>query len=122
MTTVRRTSARLPATASSARIAREMISEVTGRADNPAIATIVTELVTNAVRHARAGPVVSIGQTGAVVRIEVFDDGPGRPVMAPADPDALSGRGMAIVDTVAERWGVDESRCGKTVWAEVTVD
>ncbi len=95
-----------------------MVRQVTARAESSRIALIVTELVTNAVSHGEA-PVFSVSWDGESVRIEVFDNGAGRPVVRPLDATATSGRGMALVDAVADRWGVEETPAGKTVWAEV---
>jgi anti-sigma regulatory factor (Ser/Thr protein kinase) len=115
------TSARLPASPVSARLAREMIREVLDEPIDDMVALIVSELVTNAVHHAGAAPVVSIELEGTKVRIEVFDNGPGRPVIGPVSTSATSGRGVALVDAVADRWGVEVAPEGKTVWAEVLV-
>jgi anti-sigma regulatory factor (Ser/Thr protein kinase) len=115
----RRASAQLPVSPASARMAREMAREVTGPPEDARIALIVTELVTNAISHAEAAPWFSIDADAARVRVEVFDNGPGRPRITRVDATATSGRGVALVDAVADRWGVDPSPGGKTVWAEV---
>ncbi|MET7903945.1 ATP-binding protein [Streptomyces sp. NPDC005355] len=51
--------------------------------------------------------------------MEVSDPREGRPGIAEATPDDESGRGLAIVDALAEAWGVRERIVGKTVWARV---
>jgi anti-sigma regulatory factor (Ser/Thr protein kinase) len=71
-------------------------------------ALVVCELVTNAIRHAGVAQGVSVAlhrwrQTG--VRVEVADDGPGRPLLSPLDAMAESGRGLRLVDSLAHSWG-----------------
>jgi hypothetical protein len=56
------------------------------------------------------------------VRVEVGDVSPVVPIRLSIDPDALSGRGIAIVDSLASQWGVEDlSAEGKTVWFEVAI-
>jgi anti-sigma regulatory factor (Ser/Thr protein kinase) len=115
----RRASSPLPPSPAAARLARELVRRLTGGPEHVQVALIVTELVTNAVTHAAAAPTFTAGFDGTTVRVEVFDDGPGRPRLCRVDATATSGRGIALVDAVADRWGVDEVDGGKTVWAEV---
>jgi anti-sigma regulatory factor (Ser/Thr protein kinase) len=87
---------------------------------------LVSELVTNAVVHAhsRARVVIVTGNDRADVRIEVHDDAREPPRMGGFDPDALSGRGLALVDAMSDRWGVEPSgptHPGKRVWFELRV-
>ena len=84
---------------------------------------VVSELVTNGVRHGGSvGPVrVTLEVRRDVVRLEVVDTGEGfdrsAVLQKPLDPAAVSGRGLHLVDAVAERWGlVYDGRT--TVWAE----
>ncbi len=109
----------LPASPASSRLARELLRRLTGRVEDPRAALVVSELITNAVRHADAAPELELAWDGSVVRIAVFDTGTGRPVLRDFDVHATSGRGVAIVDAVADRWGVEERDCGKVVWAEI---
>jgi anti-sigma regulatory factor (Ser/Thr protein kinase) len=99
----------------------------------PAIAsdceTIVSELVTNASRHARAvitpagPPPVRLRLTGSPrgIRIEVRDASSDLPQLPAATaPDALSGRGLLIVAALATRWGAYRTAAGgKCVWAVI---
>ena len=81
---------------------------------------LTSELVTNAVRHARTEVVVTLCDAGVGVRIEVTDDAPGTPVLGRPDVDATSGRGLSLVNHVADSWGVvRHPGDGKTVWLEV---
>jgi anti-sigma regulatory factor (Ser/Thr protein kinase) len=87
---------------------------------------LVSELVTNAVVHAhsRARVVIVTGGDRTDVRIEVHDDAREPPHIGGFDPDALSGRGLALVDAMSDRWGVEPSgptAPGKRVWFELRV-
>lgn len=88
-------------------------------------ALIVSELVGNALRHGRAtrGGRVLVGWhfDDEGLRIEVTDGGGGRPEMQKGrNPWSQSGRGLAIVATLAERWGYALESRGTTVWAAVS--
>ena len=78
---------------------------------------MVSELATNGVRHAQTSFDVVIDRNGDAVRVEVTDHGGGSPAMRFPGPDEPTGRGLQIVDMLAERWGVDQVEApGKTVW------
>jgi anti-sigma regulatory factor (Ser/Thr protein kinase) len=83
---------------------------------------IVSELVTNAVLHAGAGPVVSIRIGGDDVRIEVEDTSATAPVMREYGLDASTGRGLRVVSTAASEWGVHSTAVGKSVWARLSIE
>ena len=79
---------------------------------------LVSELVTNAVVHAR-GPICLTVHTDAHwVRIEVEDPGHRRPVLRAATLDAVDGRGLLVVDKLATDWGT-EQRATQIVWFEI---
>jgi two-component sensor histidine kinase len=85
---------------------------------------LVTELVTNAVRHAAVGPdrslQVAVGWGPAGVRVEVGDPGGGPELAHPRRrPDASGGWGLLLVDRIADRWGVTRSAGGTSVWFEL---
>jgi anti-sigma regulatory factor (Ser/Thr protein kinase) len=80
---------------------------------------LVSELVTNAVVHAR-GPICLTVHTDAHwVRIEVEDPGHRRPVLRAASLDAVDGRGLLVVDKLATDWGTEQRATHKVVWFEI---
>lgn len=84
---------------------------------------MVSELATNGVRHGRTSFHVSIQRTGEAVRVEVTDRGAGTPRIQFPGPDEPSGRGLQIVDMLAEEWGVEmEAAIGKTVWFTLSAE
>ena len=87
---------------------------------------LVSELVTNAVMHARPdaagivpGTVLRLEYGDGWLRIEVHDTSPNHP--RPRIPDWLdeSGFGLMLVDALAAKWGVQQTAQGKAVWAEL---
>lgn len=83
---------------------------------------IVSELVTNSIRHARLGPSDSIGVnvavSGASAKLSVADRGISfQPPSAP-EPGDGSGFGLFLVEQVSTRWGVTNEE-ETTVWAEL---
>ncbi|MBO0747381.1 MAG: ATP-binding protein [Acidimicrobiaceae bacterium] len=114
----------LPAAPISCRIAREFVLSVTGGPEDPRVALVVSELVANAVVHAHTGPQLRVGWDGRTVDVEVEDDGPGRPVLRAPGPLTASGRGLALVDRIADAWGVasppeSDADHPKVVWARI---
>ncbi len=90
---------------------------------------IVTELVTNAVKHGVAGGPVGLvlRWDGHILRVEVHSLGtfarpfrPGTPIGIAAI-DQTSGWGLRLVDALADRWGI-QGGAETTVWAEVEAD
>ena len=80
---------------------------------------VVSEMVTNAVRQGD-GPVrVTLEATDSSLLIEVFDRGHRLPRLNDSPPDSTSGRGLHLIDTVCDAWGVNEELEGKTVWARL---
>ena len=78
-----------------------------------------SELVTNAVEHARTWSDVRLAVADERVRIEVDDLSEQLPAVRHPDPMSVRGRGMLIVDTCSDRWGVERHPGGKTVWCEL---
>lgn len=79
---------------------------------------MISELVTNAVRHTRTLLLVLVTIENHTLRVDVTDDNPTLPVAPHPDLEAAGGRGLQIVDALATRWGVTPTATGKTVWFE----
>ena len=82
---------------------------------------LVSELVTNAILHARTPITLVVRKVRSAVRVEVFDEGSGAAEPLYPDLDAPEGRGLGLVQAVANRWGVDDAEIGKTVWFEIAL-
>lgn len=84
---------------------------------------LVSELVTNAVRHAAGWAEVTLCLAGTRLRIEVRDESPRPPTVEAPTASSLGGRGMPIVAALATRFGYDHVAgiIGKTVWCELDV-
>jgi anti-sigma regulatory factor (Ser/Thr protein kinase) len=83
---------------------------------------LVSELVANAVKHtnSRVIRVVITRPSERFVRIGVVDRARVLPKPPTSSADLLTnGRGLLLVDALAERWGTDLYRWGKQVWAEL---
>jgi anti-sigma regulatory factor (Ser/Thr protein kinase) len=85
------------------------------------VALVTSELVTNAVSVGAHEMHVTITVHRDRVRVEVYDDAAGMPLAVVADRDAVSGRGLLIIATLARKWGVDDVPPGKQVWADVEI-
>lgn len=80
---------------------------------------LISELVTNAVIHARSPLLVSISSAHPNLRLLVRDQSPTEPALSTPVPGRPSGRGLHIVAALSRDWGVDATPDGKTVWAEL---
>ena len=116
---------RLPVSGEALASAREMVESMEGLSPpvREDLSLLVTELVGNSLRHAGLGPedwvrVRLVRQRGSV-RVEVIDPGPGfSPVPERPGRRQTSGRGLYLVEQVADRWGLErgEETC---VWFEL---
>ncbi|WP_053708431.1 ATP-binding protein [Streptomyces sp. NRRL B-3648] len=99
-------------------------------ADEPLAETLillVSELVTNAVVHTGRPAVLRLCLPGpaaeecasATVRVEVADGSSRAPVPRCAGSEATGGRGLALVDCLADRWGWSPDGAGKSIWCEL---
>ncbi|MGW0085796.1 ATP-binding protein [Streptomyces sp. NPDC003393] len=83
---------------------------------------LVSELVGNAVRHTGARSFgLRMRRRRGWLRIEVRDPSRGLPCLMPVQELDISGRGLFLVDKLADRWGVDLLPRGKTTWFEMRV-
>jgi anti-sigma regulatory factor (Ser/Thr protein kinase) len=80
---------------------------------------LVSELVTNAAVHARGMVRLTVHADAHWVRIEVEDEGRGRPLLRPATQDDVDGLGLEIVDALATDWGTERRAAHKVVWFEI---
>lgn len=81
---------------------------------------LLSELLTNALIHTRNGAVVTATVAGARVRVEVRDFASGMPQpYVPNADDGTHGRGLILVRSLADAWGVEARALGKVVWFEV---
>jgi len=81
---------------------------------------VVSELVTNAMTHARSGCELRVRDTGEVFRIEVQDAGGGSPELQRPTRESEHGRGLLLVSAMCKAWGVDTiDERHKVVWAEL---
>jgi anti-sigma regulatory factor (Ser/Thr protein kinase) len=89
---------------------------------------VAAELIGNAVRHAEPlpGGVIRVAwrlapegaPDGSLVEVRVTDGGADdSPVVRSVGPDAVNGRGLAIVAALAQTWGVERDGLGQCVWA-----
>nr|WP_324785377.1 ATP-binding protein [Streptomyces sp. H51] len=125
---------RFSATRRGARLARRLAAHRLdlwgvpyGSPASDTVVLVVAELASNAVLHGRVPGRdfelrLRCDRASGVVRVEVADTHPtpAKPPLPGAGPeDADGGRGLLLVEAVAQRWGVDaRRRPGKTVWAE----
>jgi hypothetical protein len=123
-----------PGEPSTAEIGRKLVRDVLGvwHLDNLAdrAALIITELIANATRHTPCPEIrIVFGLPSATrVRVGVVDEEPSRlPSFSHADVDDESGRGLLLIDAVADRWGYalqgsGRRPWGKEVWAELRTE
>ncbi|MBG0851253.1 SpoIIE family protein phosphatase [Streptomyces spinoverrucosus] len=102
-------------------VVREQLHEwrLANLADNAEL--MVSELVTNAVRHSHRGPVELRLVRGDTLLCEVDDDDHDLPTLLSAGPGDETGRGLRVVSTLAREWGASRTGAGKTVWFELTL-
>jgi len=88
------------------------------------VAIMVSELATNCVRHTVTDFTVGVEHTRHEIAVEVTDGGGGMPTVRRPEASEPSGRGLRIVQELADSFGVRELRTqpGKTVWFVVALD
>jgi anti-sigma regulatory factor (Ser/Thr protein kinase) len=114
----------LPDPARAVRRARRAAAEILGqwRFDSDSIENtvlVVSEIVTNAIRHCAGRTYLRLSRNDDYVRIEVADPSPVLPRLIEAGPEAERGRGLLIVSQLATRWGSTPRGSGKIVWADL---
>src|ERR1700712_3213680 len=112
----------LPATPAAASVARLFVRCLCEEWGVGAVADVAellsSELVTNAVVHARSAIELEAAWSHSDLRVDVRDAGAGQvqAKTSPAPTEAEGGRGLAIVASLADSWGVEETGHGKSVW------
>jgi anti-sigma regulatory factor (Ser/Thr protein kinase) len=103
------------------RFARSALRE--SRSDVDTVVLLVSEVVTNAVLHARSAIRIVVEDRDDVARVEVHDGSPVPPRMHHFRLVSGTGRGLRMLDQLAQNWGVDQGPhgTGKVVWFEVGV-
>jgi anti-sigma regulatory factor (Ser/Thr protein kinase) len=113
-----------PSTPASVGNARHALDDLVGELGDPVHMTavlLVSELVTNSVQHSKApdGTIELLASvTPEHIRVEVRDDGEGFDPPPVAHHDAESGRGLQLVQELADRWGRPKGPRA-TVWFEI---
>jgi anti-sigma regulatory factor (Ser/Thr protein kinase) len=123
----------VPHHARGARQARHRLADALTGSIPPAlladVISVAAELIANAVRHAEPlpGGVVRLAwrlrtsEKGRLVEVRVTDGGARQlPRQRTATGDEADGRGLTIVEALADRWGVDKDGLGQSVWAELS--
>jgi anti-sigma regulatory factor (Ser/Thr protein kinase) len=82
---------------------------------------LISELVTNAVRHARGLVRISLSAADGLLRCEVEDSSPVPPSPRAACRDDEGSRGLLLVEVLSSGWGSIPTGRGKLVWFEVPV-
>lgn len=121
----------LPPTPDSLGRARQLVTRIRDapRAIVESAQLVLTELLTNEIKHGKYLPgdplVCRVDRTRSAVRIEVAHTGPTfampRAPVVPSLELRESGWGLALITRLADRWGVDERRGARQVWAEIDV-
>lgn len=107
-----------------ARQARTFVEEEVapfGAGAGDTVVLLTSEVVSNALIHAGSAPTVTVTVEGRRVRVEVADSSPALPVRKRYGPDATTGRGMMLLDALADAWGAVRTASGKYVWFELDV-
>lgn len=117
----------LAPTARSAAIARAAVDRALGSVGEQHLADIAvlltSELVTNAVLHARSPIVLRMRRDDVTgVLVEVVDRSTAAPVTRSFSDEATTGRGLLLVDAMADEWGSFVDGSSKTVWFRLAGD
>ena len=113
-----------PYAVTAARLALAEIDELLDESRAFDVRLLVSELVTNSVQHAQAGPDDSIALKLSIgdelIRVEVSDTGPGfEPPEDSGEVERDRGWGLFFVSQLTDRWGVEEKGSSGSVWFEI---
>lgn len=116
---------RLPPTTDSVPLARRFVRQQLrdSECDVDTVVLLVSEVVTNAVLHARSDIRVSLEVRSDTARVEVVDSSPAPPRLHRFHIESATGRGLRLLDQLSMAWGVEpaltDDGTGKVVWFEV---
>jgi anti-sigma regulatory factor (Ser/Thr protein kinase) len=119
---------RLPPRSTAPKLARATVSTALGSV-GPEVADevelLTSEVVTNAIRHARVDPlsdvILRVDSSSDHVRVEVLNPGPSFDPPVPSIPGVSgTGLGLFLVDSLARAWGVDREGSRTKVWFEIS--
>ena len=99
------------------------VTACSGPSDEDIVELLTSEAVAHAVRHGTGPVTVDVLCAREHVCIVVTGTSPAVPVVRQVGPEATGGRGMALIDHLATRWGLDLASpptAGKTVWFQLT--
>jgi anti-sigma regulatory factor (Ser/Thr protein kinase) len=118
----------LPPEASSAAVARAALRSLLLGASVPVdqqsfdrVLLLTSEVVTNAILHARTPIRLTAGVDGQQIMVQVYDGLRIAPRRRPVRQDAGTGRGMHLLEALADDWGVEQTAAGKCVWFSIAV-
>jgi anti-sigma regulatory factor (Ser/Thr protein kinase) len=77
---------------------------------------VANELMANAIVHAHSAPVLSLEEAGPDLTLRVADTSPNAPVRRADATKESGGRGLLMVEALADKWGFDANSSGKVVW------
>ena len=77
---------------------------------------LTSEVVANVIVHTNSAPALGLSRDGAGVRVTVVDESPVPPLRRRHSSTATTGRGLQLLQDLADDWGWDRVRSGKAVW------
>jgi PAS domain S-box-containing protein len=100
---------------------RRVADALAGRESAMPVVLVVSELATNALRHAQGPQRLVVERFGTRIRVTVSDGSTTKPTLGPPLHENIGdgGRGLRMVQQVATDWGVTVEDEGKTVWADL---
>jgi anti-sigma regulatory factor (Ser/Thr protein kinase) len=114
----------LPRSRRSPSMAREIVRDRLAGLPRSTVETaemLASELVTNAVLHARSMLVLHVELVGNWLWVGVEDLSSEYPFPRPLSPEAIDGRGLLLLGELASAWGWDRTPVGKQVWFELKI-
>ena len=108
-----------PSSGAARRWVRAQLEELGLEPLTDAVTLLTSEVVTNAVLHAATAVRVVVSPDGAGVLVEVHDESPVPPSRRRHRVTATIGRGLTMLDTLADEWGWRRNGAGKVVWFRV---